>query len=107
MVEQCNEERVCNWKSKRCALENYIVTFFMKGFFMKMFLNDDVANVEALNDVRYLTYPEVAKILRCSERTVHNRVRSGDIVPLRNGRLVLFTDQCIEEFLQRNKQTLN
>jgi excisionase family DNA binding protein len=66
---------------------------------MKVFFSDD--------DVRFYTYPEVAKLLRCSERTVHNRVRNGDIEPLRNGRLVLFTDQCIEEFLRRNKQTLN
>ena len=57
--------------------------------------------VESLTGMRYLTYIEVAKILRCSERTVHNRVRNGDIVPLRNGRLVLFTEQCIAEFLQR------
>ena len=70
--------------------------------------SDEVVSVEALAGVRYLTYTEVAKILRCSERTVHNRVRNGEIKPLRNGRLVLFTQQCIEEFLQRDsKQTLN
>jgi len=62
---------------------------------------------EVLSNVQYYTYPEVAKILRCSERTVHNRVRSGDIVPLRNGRLVLFTEQCIEEFLNRQYRTPN
>ena len=70
----------------------------------------EVVSVEALAGVRYLTYTEVAKILRCSERTVHNRVRNGEIKPLRNGRLVLFTQQCIEEFLQGNSntpQTLN
>ena len=60
-----------------------------------------------LSSVRYYTYAEVAKMLRCSERTVHNRVRNGDIKPLRNGRLVLFTQQCIEEFLQRNSKTPN
>jgi|GEM_PF-2294526 len=63
---------------------------------------------DVLSHVRYYTYPEVAKILRCSERTVHNRVRNGDIKPLRNGRLVLFTQQSIEEFLtqQRTKTEL-
>jgi excisionase family DNA binding protein len=63
---------------------------------------------DVLSHVRYLTYAEVAKILRCSERTVHNRVRNGDIKPLRNGRLVLFTQQSIEEFLtqQRTKTEL-
>jgi excisionase family DNA binding protein len=63
--------------------------------------------VESLTEVRYLTYTEVAKILRCSERTVHNRVKNGDILPLRNGRLILFTRECIDEFLQRSKPTLN
>jgi excisionase family DNA binding protein len=57
------------------------------------------------SDGRYLTYTDVAKILRCSERTVHNRVHNGEIVPLRNGRLVLFTRECIDEFLQRGSQT--
>ena len=69
--------------------------------------NEEVVSVDVLENGRYYTYPEVAKILRCSERTVHNRVRSGDIEPLRNGRLVLFTQQCIEEFLQRNSETPN
>ena len=59
---------------------------------------------DILSNVRYLTYPEVAKILRCSERTVHNRVHNGDIVPTRNGRLVLFTQQCIDEFLNRQNK---
>jgi len=63
--------------------------------------------MESLKDVRYLTYTEVAKILRCSERTVHNRVKNGDILPFRNGRLVLFTRECIDEFLYRNKPTVN
>lgn len=54
-----------------------------------------------------LTYREVAEILRCSERTVHNRVKSGELRPLYNGRLVLFTDESIKEFLYNkapNKQ---
>jgi excisionase family DNA binding protein len=50
---------------------------------------------------KYYTYPEAAQILRCSEKTLYNRVRSGDIQPLRNGKLVLFTNECIEEFLKR------
>lgn len=74
---------------------------------------DDVKENEGvLSGMRYFTYTEVAKILRCSERTVHNRVRNGDIEPFRNGRLVLFTEQCIEESLKQtckpsSKQTLN
>ena len=62
--------------------------------------------MESLTNVRYLTYTEVAKILRCSERTVHNRVKNGEILPLRNGRLILFTRECIDEFLQQSKPTL-
>jgi excisionase family DNA binding protein len=52
-------------------------------------------------DIRYYTYAEVAKILRCSEKTLYNRVRSGQIKPLHNGRLVLFTEECIVEFLKQ------
>jgi len=49
---------------------------------------------------KYYTYPEAAQLLRCSEKTLYNRVRNGEIQPLRNGRLVLFTDECIENFLR-------
>jgi excisionase family DNA binding protein len=58
-----------------------------------------------LSDGRYYTRVETAQILRCSERTLDNRVRNGDIKPLRNGRRVLFTKQCIEEFLKQNVPT--
>ena len=51
---------------------------------------------------KYYTYPEAAQLLRCSEKTLYNRVRNGDIQPLRNGKLVLFTDECIERFLTRS-----
>jgi len=53
---------------------------------------------------KYYTYPEAAKILRCSEKTLYNRVRDGEIQPLRNGKLVLFTDESIENFLKRGQQ---
>ena len=68
---------------------------------------NDVSSVESSLEIRYLTYPEVAKVLRCSERTVHNRVKDGDIVPLRNGRLILFTRECIEDFLSRHNKPIN
>ena len=55
-------------------------------------------------DIRFYTYPEAAQILRCSEKTLYNRVRSGQITPLYNGRLVLFTKECLDEFLQRNSK---
>ena len=53
-------------------------------------------------EVKYYTYQEAAQLLRCSESTIRNRVKSGEIQPLRNGRLVLFTMECLEKFL--NKQ---
>jgi excisionase family DNA binding protein len=51
---------------------------------------------------KYYTYPEAAQLLRCSEKTLYNRVRNGDIQPLRNGKLVLFTEECLESFLKRD-----
>ena len=54
-----------------------------------------------MSEVKYFTYFEVAKILRCSERTVYNRVRSGELQPFYNGRKVLFTEDCIREFLEK------
>jgi len=50
-------------------------------------------------ETKYYTYQEAAKLMRCSESTIRNRVRSGEIIPLRNGRLVLFTLECLEKFL--------
>ena len=32
-------------------------------------------------EMKYYTYAEVAKMLRCSERTVHNRVQRGTLNP--------------------------
>lgn len=69
-------------------LEVFCVTNFIKGK-LTMFLSD----------TKFLTYTEVAALLRCSEKTVFNRVKSGEIKPFYNGRKVLFTMECIEEFL--------
>jgi excisionase family DNA binding protein len=49
---------------------------------------------------RLYTTKEVAKYLRCSERTVYNRVKEGKIKPIYNGRLVLFTMESIEDYLK-------
>jgi len=71
---------------------------------MPKFVSDEEFRTNmSLQDIRYYTYAEVAKILRCSERTLCNRVKNGDILPLRNGRLVLFTKECLDEFLQKGK----
>jgi len=53
---------------------------------------------------KLLNYEEVAEMLRCSEKTVYNRVKNGEIQPLYNGRLVLFTEESILEFLQRKNK---
>ena len=60
-----------------------------------------------LSDVRYYTYPEVAEILRCSEKTVYNRVKNGELRPFYNGRKVLFTEECIRECLKQEGKTPN
>jgi excisionase family DNA binding protein len=57
---------------------------------------------ETNHEQKYFTYPEAAQMLRCSEKTLYNRVRNGDIKPLRNGRLVLFTYECLEDFLKKD-----
>jgi len=57
-----------------------------------------------LPDIRLYTYPEAAEVLRCSEKTLYNRVRDGQIKPMYNGRLVLFTKECLDEFLQRKSK---
>ena len=56
---------------------------------------------------KYLTYKEVATILRCSEKTIYNRVKNGEIKPYRNGRLVLFTEECIRECLKQEYKPPN
>ena len=60
----------------------------------------------ALPDIRYYTYEEASKILRCSEKTLYNRVKSGQVKPLYNGRRVLFTKECLDEFLQRGRKMM-
>ena len=64
-------------------------------------------NDTLLNEMKLFTYEETAKILRCSEKTVYNRVQSGEIHPVRNGRLVLFPKESIEDFLKRNQNSPN
>lgn len=54
-----------------------------------------------VSDPKFLTYPEAADFLRCSEKTLYNRVRDGKIRPFHNGRKVLFTEEMLTEFLQR------
>ena len=71
-----------------------------RGVYYNTPLTQDSA---ALTDARLLTYREVAEYLRCSERTIQSRVKNGEIVPLRNGRLVLFSLESIAEFLQQSK----
>ena len=56
-----------------------------------------------LSEFKLLTTQDVAGILRCSEKTVYNRVKSGDLLPTYNGRLVRFTEQSVREFLERNR----
>jgi len=59
---------------------------------------------EQKEETKYLNYREAAQFLRCSERTICNRVKNGEIKPFRNGKLVLFTRECLEEFLHKQKE---
>lgn len=56
----------------------------------------------SLSEAKYLTYREVAKILRCSERTLQNRVKSGELQSFSNGRLRLFTEEDVKAYMNRN-----
>ena len=51
---------------------------------------------------RYYTYHETAQILRCSEKTIYNRVKAGEIIPIQNGRLRLFSYESIKEFVENS-----
>ena len=57
-------------------------------------------------DAGFLTYREAAQVLRCSEKTLYNRVKAGKIRPLCNGRLKLFTIESLMEFLQQGNDTV-
>jgi len=49
---------------------------------------------------KFYTYPEVAGILRCSEKTIYNRVMAGEITPIHNGRKRLFSYESIRAFVE-------
>jgi excisionase family DNA binding protein len=49
-----------------------------------------------------LTIPEVAKILRCSERTVRRRIKAGELKALKIGRDYRLRSEDLAEFLGRS-----
>lgn len=50
--------------------------------------------------MKLYTSRETAEILRCSEKTLYNRVKDGLIQPMRNGRRILFDDDRIKAYLE-------
>jgi excisionase family DNA binding protein len=52
-----------------------------------------------------LTVVEVAKILRCSERTIRRRVKSGRLAAVQVGRRFTFRPQDVAEFVRRSLTT--
>jgi len=59
------------------------------------------STVSSVSNSKYLTYPEAAKFLRCSEKTLYNRVKAGKVRPFYNGRLALFTREILEASLRQ------
>jgi len=55
-----------------------------------------------LEQGRFYTYHETAGILRCSEKTIYNRVKAGEITPIQNGRLRLFSYEEIRRFVDNS-----
>ncbi|MFN2511737.1 MAG: helix-turn-helix domain-containing protein [Pyrinomonadaceae bacterium] len=52
-----------------------------------------------------LTIPEVAKILRCSERTILRFVQSGRLRAVQTGRRYTFTRHDVAEFVRQSLTT--
>ena len=52
-----------------------------------------------------LTIAEVAKILRCSQRTIRRLIQSGRLRAVQAGRMYRFRGRDIAEFVQRSLTT--
>jgi len=59
---------------------------------------------ERMIETKLYTSREVAAMLQCSERSIHNFVKEKLIRPLRIGRLVRFSKESIEDFLNQCSQ---
>lgn len=56
-------------------------------------------------EVEMLTIEEAAAFLRISKSTLYNLVRSEDVPAYRIGRRLLFTEDMIRGYLEKNRTT--
>lgn len=55
-----------------------------------------------LNDLRFLTVAEVAKMMRVSKMTVYRLVHGGTLPAVRVGRSFRVPEQAVQEYLQHS-----
>lgn len=46
-------------------------------------LNDEILQIQAREQERFVTSEELAEIMQCTKQTVHNKLKSGDIYATR------------------------
>jgi excisionase family DNA binding protein len=51
------------------------------------------------------TKMQAAEYLQCSLSTINRRIKTGDLKPLKNGRIVRFTESELERFIRNNNQS--
>ena len=54
---------------------------------------------------KYITVPELAKLLGVSRIAIYNRVKKGQIPAIKIGRNYVITDQTIEDILRKDDLT--
>ncbi len=55
--------------------------------------------VEKSPGLEFLTIREIAKILRCTERTVRQKVSDGSLRGYRNGKRILISKKDLQEYI--------
>lgn len=51
-------------------------------------------------DEKMLTIAQAAEYLQCSQSTIRNRIRKGELHPLKNGRIVRLTVSELDRFMK-------
>jgi len=58
-----------------------------------------IIEVKAMSNEKYITIPELAKLLGVSRIAIYNRVKKGQIPATKIGRIYVITDQTIANIL--------
>jgi len=53
--------------------------------------------------MKYYTIPETAEILHCSVSTIRRRIRTGELKSKKNGKLILISQDAINELINTTK----